>query len=333
MPLLATKKAVLVKTETIYGNAVATSSTDAVLLSNLELQPFEGDQVDRNLIKPYFGSSDILTANARTKLSFGVELAGTGTQGAVPHYGPLLRACAMSETIVANTAGAGQPSNAKVVYAPVSEGFSSVTIRCNYDGVQHTIKGCRGNVRLQCQAGQIPMLMFEMEGIYMTPIDASYLTFVNGVNYTGIADPLIFNTTNTTNFRFLSQGGIQVAPCLSSVEIDVGNSLVYRELVGCSKEVLITDRKSTGTVTIDAVTMATKNYFESAVINENGVLRFTHGTVAGNRASFIAPRISVNGVSYAESDNVLQYTVPVTLLPDRHDMTTTGNREFTLEVF
>ena len=304
-----------------------------MLLSNLDLQPFEGDQVDRNLVKPYFGASDVLTANARTRISFGVELAGTGTQGAVPHYGPLLRASGMSETIVTNTAGQGQPSNAKVVYAPISEGFSSVTIRCNYDGVQHTLKGCRGNVRIQAQTGQIPMLMFEMEGIYMTPIDASYLTFVNGVNYSGIADPLIFNSTNTTNAKFMSQSGSEISPCLSTVEIDVGNSIVYRELVGCDKQVLITNRRSTGTVTIDAVTMATKNYFDSAVANENGVLRFTHGTVAGNRVAFIAPRVSMGAISYAENDNVLQYTIPVQLLPDRYDMTTTGNREFTLEVF
>jgi hypothetical protein len=333
MPLLATKKAVLAKTETTYGNAVNTSATDAILLSNLDLQPFEGDQVDRNLVKPYFGASDILTANARTRLSFGVELAGTGTVGAVPHYGPLLRACAMSETIVANTAGAGDPSNAKVVYAPVSEGFSSVTIRCNYDGVQHTIRGCRGNVRLQGQAGQIPMLMFEMEGIYVPATDSSYLDFTTNVNYSGIATPAIFNNTNTTGFRFHSSSGIQVAPDMSSVEIDVGNALIYRELVGSVKEVLITDRRSSGTLTIDAVTMATKNYFEAAAANDTGILTFTHGIVPGNRVKFTAARSNISSVSYAENDNVLQYTIPFTLLPDRNDMTTTGDREFTLEVF
>lgn len=333
MPKLATKKALLAKTETTYGTAVNTASSDAILLSNLELQPFEGDQVDRNLVKPYFGASDMLTANARTKVSFGIELAGTGTVGAVPHYGTLLRACAMSETIVTNTAQGGSPSNAKVIYAPVSEGFSSATIRCNYDGVQHTVRGCRGNVKLSCQVGQIPMLMFEMEGIYVAAFDSSFATFNASVNYSGIATPVIFNNTNTTGFAFHSASGVAVNPDMSSVEIDVGNTVSYRELVGSVKEVLITDRSSSGSLTIDAVSMATKDYFAAAAANDTGILTFTHGIVAGNRVKFSAARSTINSVSYAENDNVFQYNIPFTLLPDRHDMVSTGDREFTLEVF
>jgi len=333
MPLFATKKAILAKTETTYGNAVATDPADAILVSSLELQPFEGDAVDRNLVKPYFGASDIIVANARTRVSFSVELAGTGTPGGVPHYGALLRACAMSQTIVTNTAGAGSPSNAKVIYAPVSEGFSSVTIRCNYDGVQHTIRGCRGNVRLQCQVGQIPMLMFEMQGIYVPATDSSYGDFTAGVNYSGIVGPVVFNNTNTTGFRFHSNAGLQVAPDLSSIEIDVGNTVFYRELVGNVKEVLITNRRTTGNLVIDAVTMATKDYFAAAAANDTGILTFTHGTTAGNRAKFTANRSNISSVGYQESDNVLQYAIPFTLLPDAAAGYTTGDREFTLEVF
>lgn len=333
MPKFATKKALLAKTETTYGTAVATTSADAILLSNLELQPFEGDMVDRNLVKPYFGASDILVANARTKVTFGVELAGTGVVGSVPHYGPLLRACAMSQTVVANTATEGSPSNAKVIYRPVSEGFSSVTIRCNYDGVLHTVRGCRGNVQIQGTAGQIPMLMFEMEGIYVPATDSSYETFNVSVNYAGIAAPVIFNNTNTTGFAFHSASGVAVNPDMSSVEINVGNTVTYRELVGNVKEVLITDRSSSGSLTIDAVSMATKDYFAAAAANDTGILTFTHGITPGNRVKFSAARSNITSVNYAESDNVLQYTIPFTLLPDRHDMVSTGDREFTLEVF
>jgi len=333
MPLLATKKAILAKAETTYGTAVNTVAADAILVSNLEVQPFEGDAVDRNLVKPYFGASDILMANARTRVSFSVELAGTGTVGAIPHYGPLLRACAMSQTVVANTAAGGEPSNAKVVYAPVSEGFASITIRCNYDGVQHTIRGCRGNARLQCQVGQIPMLMFEMEGIYVPATDSSFADFTQNVNYSGIADPLVFNNTNATGFRFHSKSGVQVAPDLSQVDVDFGNSVLYRELVGNIKEVLITDRRSTGSLTIDAVTMATKDYFAAAAANDTGILTFTLAIVAGNGVKFSALRANITSVNYAENDNVLQYSIPFSLLPDRHDMASTGDREFTLEVF
>lgn len=335
MPLNATKKAIFAKTETTYGTAISTAAVDAILVSNLEVQPFEGDQVDRNLVKPYFGASDILTANGRTRVSFGVELAGTGTAptstAAVPHYGSLLRACAMSQTIVANTASGGDPSNAQVQYRPVSESFSSVTIRCNYDGVLHTVRGCRGNVRLMCPVGQIPMLMFEFEGIYVSPTDSSYETFIANVNYAGIADPKIFNSTNTTGFRFMNAGQTEVDPCLQNLEIDIGNQIQYRELVGCDKQINIFNRRSTGTATIDAVLMAKKNYFDAANNNETGVLKFTHGTEPGNRVSFSAARANLTSVSYTETDNVLQYSIPFVLLPDKANGGQ-GDREFVLSV-
>jgi hypothetical protein len=334
--LNATKKAIFAKTESTYGTAIATAAADAILVSNLEVQPFEGDQVDRNLVKPYFGASDILTANGRTRVSFGVELAGTGTapttSAAVPHYGSLLRACAMSQTLVANSAVSPAPSNASVEYRTVSENFSSVTIRCNYDGVQHTVRGCRGNVRLMCPVGQIPMLMFEFEGIYVPATDSSYADFIANVNYAGIADPKIFNSTNTTGFRFLSQSNVEVDPCLQNLEVDLGNTVQYRELVGCDKQVLITNRRTTGSVTIDAVLMAKKNYFEAANNNETGILKFTHGTEPGNRVLFSAPRANLTSVSYTESDNVLQYNIPFVLLPDKVTGGT-GDREFVLKVF
>lgn len=337
MPLLATKKAILAKIETEYGTSVSTTAADAILVSNLELQPFEGDQVDRNLVKPYFGASEILTANGRTRVTFGVELAGTGTAptstAAVPHYGPLLRACAMSQTIVANTAGQNEPSNAQVQYKPVSENFASVTIRCNYDGVQHTVRGCRGNVRLECTVGQIPMLMFEFEGIYVSPIDRTYDDFTTGVNYASIATPKIFNSVNTTNFRFLSQSSTEIDPCLQSLQIDVGNQVQYRELVNCGKAVNIINRRSTGTAQIDAVLMAKKNYFDAANDNETGVLKFQHGTSGGNRVSFLANRANLTSISYAETDNVLQYNIPFVLLPDKTAGLTSGDLEFVLSVF
>lgn len=390
MALSAVKKAIFAKVETTYGNAVSTSATDAVLVSNLDLQPVQGDQVDRNLVKPYYGASAVIQANTRTRVTFGVELSGTGTAGAVPHYGPLLRSCAMAQTIT---------SGVKVSYRPISENFESTTIRCNYDGVLHTIKGCRGNVKLQCQSGQIPMLMFEMEGLYVDPVDSAFYDFISNVNYSGIADPLLFNYDNTTGFKFHQRsavftgaisgttltvsaftsgdpiavgmtisgtgvtsattitalgtgtggagtytvstsqtvssttitGQLDASPCLSSVEIDVGNALNYRDLIGCGKEVRINNRRSSGTLVIDAVTMATKNYFAAVAAGDTGVLAFNHGP-AGNRVRFEAKRAQMTSISYAEAENVLQYNIPIVLLPAANDTTNNGDRDFTLEV-
>ena len=59
------------------------------------------------------------------------------------------------------------------------------------------------------------------------------------------------------------------AGALMNFSMDVGNSIVYRELVGGTKEVLLTDRAANGSVTIEAPTLAQKDYFSAALVDSN----------------------------------------------------------------
>ena len=74
--------------------------------------------------------------------------------------------------------------------------------------------------------------------------------------YGNQATPLIFKNGNTTGFQLLSHSA-----ALQSISLDVGNELVYRELVGGTKETLITNRNISGTVQIEAMALGTKDYF------------------------------------------------------------------------
>jgi hypothetical protein len=315
MPLLYNKRALLAKTETTYGiDPTPTGAANAILVKNLDVTPIDAEQVDRNLIRPYFGASDILIANVRSKISFEVEMAGAGAAGTAPGYGPILKACGMAETITPTT---------KVAYSPVSESFSSCTIYINVDGVTHKIKGCRGTVNLSMVVGQIPTFKFEMMGIYQSPVDMSFSSM--GANYTGFQAPLVFNNINSGSFQFYSY-----AAELQSLEMAVGMDMVYRELVGNTKEVLLTNRKTTGTVQFDAVTMATKDYFSVATTSgSTGNLTVTHGTVGGNKVKLTVPRANATTVNYVEANGIAQYTVPYVALPNT---TGTGDNEFSIEV-
>jgi hypothetical protein len=234
-------------------------------------------------------------------------MAGSGTAGTAPRFGPLLLACGTAATTVASTS---------VTYAPVSSAFSSCTILYNVDGVQHVLTGCRGTFTMNCQLGQIPTLQFEMTGIYNNPTD----TAQPAVTYAAQATPLIFRDGNTSAFSFMSYSG-----CLMSVDFNLANDIVYRELIGCTKEVLVTDRKPAGTVMIEAVTLATKNYFTDALGSTTGNLTFLHGTTAGNRVTFSSPQSDVTQPTYSESDGVQMLSIPYVSLP-----TTAGNNEFSL---
>jgi len=281
---------------------------------DLNITPLQSDVVSRDLIRPYLGASEQLLANTRVECTFSVELAGSGTAGTAPQYGKALLACGLSETVSAGVS---------VTYAPVSSSFGSVTIHYNIDGVRHKVTGCRGTFTINANVGEIPTIDFTFTGIYNTPDDSA----LPSVTYSNQATPLVFKEGNTGTFELLSYSG-----CLQSVTFDIGNTLVYRELIGCTKEVLLTDRSANGTVVMEAVTMAEKNYFTAALTDQGladeatlGNLTFQHGTTAGNIIDFISTRIDIGDVSYSDQDGVAMLNIPYTAIPS-----TAGNNEFSL---
>ena len=252
---LTRKRLIQVKKESTYGTDSTPAGTDALLVRNLEITPIEADVVSRDLIRNYLGNSPQLLANTRVSITFQVEMAGSGTAGTAPRYGGILQACGLSETIVASTS---------VTYAPVSSSFSSATIYFNNDGIRHIMTGCRGTFTLNAEVGQIPTIDFTMIGVYNAPTDTALPT----TTYSAQASPLIFRQGNTSGFQFFSYAG-----CLQSVSLDIANETVYRELVGCTKEVQITNRAPNGTVMIEAVSLATKDFFSIAQTETTGTLQ------------------------------------------------------------
>lgn len=307
MALLNRKRLILAKAETTYGTDATPAGTDAVLVRNLDITPLSGDLVSRDLIRPYLGNYDQLIAKTSVAISFEVELAGSGTAGTAPRYGAILKACGMSETIVASTS---------VTYAPVSSSFSSATIYFNVDGVLHKLTGCRGDMSMSVAVGQIPVLKFNLTGAYNAPTD----TAQPAITYSQQATPLIFRNGNTSAFSFFSYSGV-----LQSVEFNLANSIVYRELVGGTAGTLITDRKPAGTVVLEAPTIAAKDFFSAAIGTSNGALTFLHGTTAGNKVTFTALQTDILNPTYQDSDGIAMLSIPYVAVPS-----SAGNDEFSL---
>ena len=308
MALLLRKRLILIETESTYGTDATPDGADAVLVRDLNITPQQSDVVNRDLVRPYLGASEQLLANTRVECTFSVELTGSGTAGTAPAYGKALQACGLSETIVAATS---------VTYAPVSASFDSVTIYYNIDGLRHKVTGARGTCSINASVGEIPSIDFSFTGVYNAPDDSALPT----ATYANQATPLIFKNGNTSSFQLLSYAG-----ALQTFSFDLGNSLAYRELVGGTKEVLLTDRASTGSTTLEAISIATKDYFAAALSDTTlGNLDFTHGTAAGNIVDFASTRVDIGDVSYGDQDGIAMLTIPYTCVPS-----TAGNDEFEL---
>ena len=307
-PLLLRKRLILIETESSYGVDPSPVGTDAVLVRDLNITPQQSEVVGRDLIRPYLGASEQLLANTRVECTFSVELAGSGAAGTAPQYGKALQACGFSETVDAGVS---------VTYAPVSSSFSSVTIHYNIDGVRHKVTGARGTFTLNGSVGEIPTIDFTFTGIYNAPDDSA----LPSVTYADQATPLIFKNGNTDTFSLLSYSG-----CLQSISFDIGNSAVYRELIGCNKEVIITDSQASGSVSMEMISIATKDYFTAALTDSAlGNLTFQHGTAAGNIVDFASTRIDIGDVSYADQDGIAMLNIPYTAIPS-----TAGNDEISL---
>jgi hypothetical protein len=243
---------------------------------------------------------------------------GNGHVGVITAYNGSTKVATVQASTATFVPGAssGYSIAANVGYAPVSTAFASATIYFNNDGVLHKITGARGTFTLNTSVGQIPTIDFQMTGIYNAPTDTAAPT----TTYTDQATPVIFKAGNTSAFSILSYSA-----CLQSLSLNLANETVYRELVGCTKEVLITNRAPAGECMIEAPTIAQKDFFTIANDDTTGPLTLLHGSTAGNRVTLVAPKVDITNPSYADQDGIQMLNIPYVAIP-----TTAGNDEIRL---
>jgi hypothetical protein len=244
---------------------------------------------------------------------------GSGSKGIITDYVGSTKVATVQKSTAAFTPATSSTYSigANVGYKPVSASFESATIYFNNDGVLHKATGCRGTFNLSCEVGAIPVVSFTMTGIYNAPTD----TAAPAVTYTNQATPLLFKADNTLAVNVLGYSD----SCLQAINLDVANEIVYRELVGCTKQVLITNRQPAGEVTIEAPTITAKDYFTIANDDSTGLLCFQHGTTAGNIVTMVAPVADITNPSYSDQDGIQMLTLPYVAIP-----TSAGNDEVVL---
>jgi len=309
---LTRKKFLIAKIESAYGSdPTPVGGSDAIQVTNLDVTPIESDNVQAAAYQGFIGNSTrgTLVANKRVSVTFDVELSGSGTAGTAPAFGPLLKACGLSETVVAATS---------VTYAGVSSSFDSATIYCFYDGTRHKITGARGTVSFNMTAGQFPTASFVMTGIYNAPDDTALSGTFTVANQ---AAALEINDTNVTTSTFHGVTSVR----LESLDLALNNEVLYKETAS-SQEVLITNRTPGGTAVIEAPAVGTTDYFAKATAVATGNSSFVIGATGGNIVTLTMAQTDITGVSYGDTNGVISLSMPYLALP-----TTSGNDEISLE--
>jgi hypothetical protein len=305
----AKDRLILCKLESAYGTDNSTAAADALRVRSIEIEPLQADEVERELIRGYAGNYDVILANQRVAITLEVEFAASGAAGTAPRWGPLLEACQHHAASVSSTGVTYTPSveqdSATIHYLTRKPAVSGGSDPANT--LLHKLTGCRGTFSINCEVGQIPTITFNMVGIFNAPVDGADVA----PTYTAQAVPDIFNKTNTTGFQLIG-----FAAALQSYSFDQNAVTTYRELVGGTKEIIITDRRPTGTAVIEAVDLDdSHNYFTDATGSSTGTNTFQHGQTAGNIITFSAPQTDIGAPTYSESDGIVMLNLPFRALP------------------
>jgi hypothetical protein len=308
---LTRKKFLIAKIESTYGTDPSpVGGSDAIQVTNLEVTPIESDNVQATSLQGFIGNStrSTILANKRVSITFDVELSGSGTAGTAPAFGPLLKACGLSETVVADTS---------VTYAGVSSTFSSATLYCFYDGTRHKITGARGTVSFNLTTGQFATASFNLIGIYNAPDDTALSGSFTVANQ---AAAIEVNDTNVTTATFHGVTGVRI----ESFDLAINNEFFHKETMS-NKEVVITNRAPGGTCVVEAPAVGTTDYFAKAVGVSTAASSIVLGATGGNIVTVNAPQTDITGVSYGDTNGVISLSMPYLALP-----TTAGNDEFSV---
>ncbi|WP_027864261.1 phage tail tube protein [Massilia alkalitolerans] len=308
MPRSIKNTIVTAKVETTTGvDAAPTGAANAVLVSDVSITPLESQAIGRNLVRGYFGGSEQLVGPGSVKISYTVELAGSGTAGTAPAWGQLLQGCAVAEGVLATPA--------RVEYQPVSTSLKSLTQYYYDDGVLHKLLASMGNCTLSAKVGDRPVLRFEWTGL-----DGGIAAVPNvAPTFTPWKKPVAMTKANVVD---ITLGATYAAGALTGgtvynstgLELNFGNVVNFTPMLG-TETVDITDRESTATIELELTAEQEVALMAAVKANTTQSLALTIGTVAGNKIIVFAPAAQLTNPKKSELNGKRLIGYDVRLVP------------------
>jgi hypothetical protein len=311
---LIRKTAILAKKEVTYGtDPVPTGGANAMLVSNLSINPINAQNVARDIIRPYLGGSEELIGTRYVEMGFFVELAGAGTVAVAPAWAPLLEACGFNEVLTATI---------RADYVPVSDSLDSLTIYWYDDGVLHTATGCRGTATIMLKVGERPGFQFQFTGLYNTPTEDT----APALTLTAWKTPQVVTDQFTGDLTFGATHNAVLAPAFTGgtvypsqgLELDLTNSVNFTPLLG-GETVDLTQRDVKGKVTLDvtaAQEVALLANVEAATLTSLGLI---HGTLSNRRVGVFMPTVQLINPQKAELNGKRMISYDLRVVPSAGD--------------
>lgn len=201
---------------------------------------------------------------------------------------------------------------AQVVYSPVDSGDDSGTFYAYADRLKFILLGCRGNVVRTLEPLKVPVYTFTFTGLWGGYADVSAMPL--DTVFTSWKAPLAVNAVNTGGFKLHG-----FATNLYSYSVDDGNQVVHRDDIVGVEDVIITDRKATGSVEVQAPLKSEHDFYAAAGVGggapADGSLTIQHGTAAGNTVRFYEPAVTVSEPGPGDRQGLISIKMSLRIMP------------------
>lgn len=295
-PLLRRRSTLLVKTETTTGTAETLAAADgAINVYNMQWTP------------------DVPTEERQDQASFGRLASIHGTRTATVEFETDLAGTELDLMATTLLPACGFTAAANVLSLAYSAAQPTVTIGCYYDGVKLAIAGAAGSVSFPLRAGFPCRARWRFLGKIVADADVALVV------------PTAYNTAPPrwagNNVTFGSY-----TPRLSSLTIDVNNTLVMREDPADAAGVracVIVDRLPTVTADPEMSLVATRNWYNMLTNHTEEALSVAIGTAVDNTITIASNNLQWTQIPLGERNGLLTRQVTGQLNQDSLSLTFT----------
>lgn len=292
--MLTRKTLLQAKIEENYGELPTMAATDALLISNLDVN-VDPTQLERDVYRDSISAYGTRIGKKIMTCSFDVELKGRGilpTDASPIEQDAVMRACGL----ISSDHGDG------VAYTPTSDEdlMDSVSLKFNLDGQQYLMRGCYGNMSVSLVAGNFGVMSFSFTGLYTKPTDVEQIQ----PSYINATEPPIVES-----LTFLLDTYAGIAETLS---FDLGNEVSERPDLNSPEGLLglrITDRNMTGAVDPEMIALATKDYWEIFEDSTKKEISCVLGSAEGNIFEITIPAIQITNISPGDRNGIRVYGI------------------------
>jgi hypothetical protein len=275
------------KVESVYdSDSVPVVGTDSLLAMDIKFKEII-DPVQRPANVASLSNIASVAGSKQAEVTFSIELKGSGTAGVAPRIGALLKACSFGETVISTTS---------VTYLPISSNQLSCTIYFFIDGRRHVMTGCRGDVKIKCEAGQMAVAEFKLKGRYADP------TLV------ALSSPTLETTVpavcKSCQFTYNSRTTLVV----KTAELEMNNTVAMRPSLNDANAIAgfeITDREPMLTIDPEAIIETSYAFRSDALSGALRAISWVVGATAGNICTFSIPKFNAYWPEYEDRNEIL----------------------------